>query len=161
MIDTRLLNEIKQHAMDCYPNEACGFIVVNKYKLALTIKCRNDSPFPKTQFLINPDEYLRAEQEGEIVGVWHTHTNGNPKPTESDLAGCEVTGLPWYMLMVEKKGDEFHFNDLVEFSPTGYEAPYEGRPYVYGSFDCWTLCRDFYLREFGIELRDYPRVEKF
>ncbi|UQM35131.1 hypothetical protein M1S55_20115 (plasmid) [Acinetobacter baumannii] len=66
MIDTRLLNEIKQHAMDCYPNEACGFIVVNKYKLALTIKCRNDSPFPKTQFLINPDEYLRAEQEGEI-----------------------------------------------------------------------------------------------
>ncbi|TPU50421.1 phage tail protein, partial [Acinetobacter baumannii] len=25
MIDTRLLNEIKQHAMDCYPNEACGF----------------------------------------------------------------------------------------------------------------------------------------
>ncbi|MBP4241665.1 phage tail protein, partial [Acinetobacter baumannii] len=42
MIDTRLLNEIKQHAMDCYPNEACGFIVVNKYKLALTIKCRND-----------------------------------------------------------------------------------------------------------------------
>lgn len=76
MIDTRLLNEIKQHAMDCYPNEACGFIVVNKYKLALTIKCRNDSPFPKTQFLINPDEYLRAEQEGEIVGVWHTHTNG-------------------------------------------------------------------------------------
>ncbi|WP_255344084.1 NlpC/P60 family protein, partial [Acinetobacter baumannii] len=42
-------------------------------------------------------------------------------------------------------------------SPTGYEAPYEGRPYVYGSFDCWTLCRDFYLREFGIELRDYPR----
>ncbi|MFX5640747.1 C40 family peptidase [Acinetobacter baumannii] len=161
MIDTRLLNEIKQHAMDCYPNEACGFIVVNKYKLALTIKCRNDSPFPKTQFLINPDEYLRAEQEGEIVGVWHTHTNGNPKPTESDLAGCEVTGLPWYMLMVEKKGDEFHFNDLVEFSPTGYEAPYEGRPYVYGSFDCWTLCRDFYQREFGIELRDYPRVEKF
>lgn len=67
MIDTRLLNEIKQHAMDCYPNEACGFIVVNKYKLALTIKCRNDSPFPKLSFLLIPMSIFAQNRKVKLL----------------------------------------------------------------------------------------------
>lgn len=37
-------------------------------------------------------------------------------------------------------------------TPDGFEMPYLGRPYVFGVFDCWMLCRDYLKREFNVEL---------
>ncbi len=145
-----------------YPNEACGFVIKRGKSKSVLIETRNDSPYPESQFLINPDEYLRAEALGEIIAVWHTHTNGNARPSEADLASCEATGLTWYLCCVTKREDgAFSFSELCSFGPSGYEQDYIGRPYVFGIFDCWTLCRDFYRKEFGIELRDYPRIQNF
>jgi cell wall-associated NlpC family hydrolase len=36
--------------------------------------------------------------------------------------------------------------------------PYLGRPYCAGVFDCYSLVRDFYKREFQIDLGQYPYV---
>ena len=38
-------------------------------------------------------------------------------------------------------------------------SKYIGRKFVHGSTDCYSLVRDFYKNEFGIELTDYARVE--
>lgn len=40
------------------------------------------------------------------------------------------------------------------FIPNGYfeNAEYEGRPFLHGLFDCYTLIRDYYKRTFGIYL---------
>lgn len=40
------------------------------------------------------------------------------------------------------------------FIPNGYfeNAEYEGRPFLHGLFDCYTLIRDYYKRNFGIYL---------
>lgn len=155
-----IFEQIRKIGAERYPHEACGFILSVKNKSVL-IEARNDAIHPKSEFLINPDEYDRAEAKGEIIGVWHTHTNGNDKPSEADLAGCEATGVTWYLCSITKEGDEFQYSDLITFDPSGYEQDYIGRPYVYGVFDCWSLCRDFYRREFGIKLNDYPRIKDY
>lgn len=38
-------------------------------------------------------------------------------------------------------------------------SKYIGRKFVHGSTDCYSLVRDFYKNEFGIELTDYARAE--
>ena len=38
---------------------------------------------------------------------------------------------------------------------------YCGRKFRFGVTDCYTMVRDFYKREFGIELRNYARYDKF
>ena len=157
-----LLEEMHRIGALRFPNEACGFVVKTQKDKSALIESRNDSPYPNSEFLINPDEYLRAEELGEIIGVWHTHTNGNIEPSDADLASCEATGVTWYMCNVSKKPDgSFGYSPLRVFSPHGYQKEYVGRPYVFGVFDCWTLCRDYYKREFGIELNDYPRIEDY
>lgn len=156
-----LVAEIHRIGAMRYPNEACGFVIALDNGQSVAIEARNDAIYPKTEFLINVDEYQRAEDMGEITGVWHTHTNGNTEPTEADLASCEATGVTWYMCCVTKAGETFSYSDMRVFGPTGYEQDYIGRPYVFGVFDCWTLCRDYYRREFGIELKDYPRIQNY
>lgn len=38
-------------------------------------------------------------------------------------------------------------------------SQYLGRPFVFGVTDCYTLVRDFYKNEFGIELTNYARYD--
>jgi len=38
-------------------------------------------------------------------------------------------------------------------------SKYLGREFVHGTTDCYSLIRDFYKDEFGIELRDYARPD--
>ena len=38
-------------------------------------------------------------------------------------------------------------------------SKYIGRKFVYGVTDCYTLFRDFYKEEFGINMRDYARYD--
>ena len=38
---------------------------------------------------------------------------------------------------------------------------YCGRKFRFGVTDCYTMVRDFYKREFGIETRNYTRYDKY
>lgn len=144
-----------------YPNEACGF-VVKKGKKVKAIEMPNESPNPKNQFLMNPTAWSDAEELGEILGVWHTHINGTPKPSDADLAGCESTEVPWFILNVSSVGNSFEFSNVTVTNPTGWKPTLIGRPYVYGTFDCWSLVVDYYKQNLGIELsNDYPRIKEF
>ena len=46
----------------------------------------------------------------------------------------------------------FVLSEMEVITPNGFEMPYTGRPYVFGIFDCWMLCRDYLKREFNIEI---------
>lgn len=152
---------ISEKAKLRYPHEACGFLI-SKGKKTVAIEVANESPDPRNYFLINPEHYSDAESQGEILAVWHTHVDEPNVPSQADLAGCESSDLPWLLMSVYKRSDGFETTSIKTFYPKGYEQPLVGRPYVFGTFDCWSLVVDYLKREHQIELsNDYPRIESF
>lgn len=48
-------------------------------------------------FEIAAADYVRCEDMGEIVGVFHSHPNGLAAPSERDVSAQAASGLPWYI----------------------------------------------------------------
>ena len=88
------------------------------------------------------------------MAIVHSHPISNPQPSIADLVACEKSGLPW--IIVNPNTEEWAYCE-----PTGFQLPYVGREFVFGVVDCYTLVRDWYSREYGIQLRDYDRRDKF
>jgi hypothetical protein len=86
---------------------------------------------------------------GAIEAVYHSHPEGPNGFSLRDVQSCKQSNVPW-IVFNGKTGDFFYAD------PTG-NAPYEGRQWVYGIHDCYAILRDFYKREFGIALDDFPR----
>ena len=145
--------QILQHAQAEQPKECCGVVCVVKGRRRY-FPCRNLAATPDEHFVMDPLDYAKAEDQGEVVAVIHSHPVSNPKPSEADLVACEKTGVPWHII-----------NPLTEewgyCEPSGHQLPYVGRQFAFGVVDCYTLVRDWYAREYGIELRDYDRRDKF
>lgn len=142
-----------------YPHEACG-VVITVGKKAIAVPCKNIASDPQNYFAINAEDYAAAADRGEVVAIWHTHTDRSAQPSEADLVGCENSNMPWYILSICKnENNEFVFDGPTITEPSGFEMPYLGRPYVFGVMDCYSLVRDYYKREFGIKLGDGPRIE--
>lgn len=130
------------------PREACGLLIIEKGRERF-IPCENISTIHDT-FEISPIDFARAEDRGEIVGVFHSHCYKRAQPSEADLVACEQTGVPWTIVSVPN--EEWH-----EFFPTGYQAPLVGRTWMHGVLDCYALVRDYYKRELMIEIPDFDR----
>lgn len=137
------------HATAEFPHEACGLIIVVKGKERFW-PCRNISSKAADQFIMAPEDFAQAELAGEIVGVFHSHINIPPTPSDADKASCEATGMPWHILSLPT-------NTWFSFEPSCFEAPLIGRVHAWNSLDCWTLVKDWYQKTWGIELISVPR----
>lgn len=137
------------HAGREYPHESCG-LVVSRRGRAVYLPCRNLAENPGQQFELDPECYAGAEDSGQIVAIVHSHVDVPPVPSQADRVGCEASGLPW--VIVNAKTGAW-----TRFEPEGYVAPLLGREFVHGVLDCYSLVRDYYARECGIALADYPR----
>ena len=87
---------------------------------------------------------------GEIECVSLSH-QWQRKFSLHDVNVCKHINL---LGVVTNKTGNFRYAD-----PTG-KAPYIGRDWAYGIHDCYSLMRDFYKRELGIELDDFERGEE-
>lgn len=156
-------NDIKQSMMASgareYPNEACGFIV-KRGKKSVVVDALNTSAFPSVQFLISAEDFAKAADMGEVIGVWHTHCDIPPTPSDADRAACESLEMPWYIMSVSNiASEEFVFSEIVAVEPNGFQMGYLERPYIFGVFDCYSLVCDYYQREYSIKLGSYPHIE--
>tara|TARA_R100000458_G_C8192823_1_gene185981 strand:- start:59 stop:772 length:714 start_codon:yes stop_codon:yes gene_type:complete len=141
------------HAKEDFPRESVGLIHIVKGRERY-FPCKNLADEKELHFVLDPDDYMKAEEEGEITGIIHSHPTTNHAPSPADLVACEKSGLPWHV--VNPKTELWGYCE-----PSGYELAYVGRPFFYGVIDCYSLIRDFYKREFSIELTDYDRKDRW
>ena len=150
------IQQFKDHAIAEFPRECCGLVAVVRGKERY-LPCRNVADVPTKRFVIHQDDYAKAEELGEIIAVAHSHCNGSNRPSDADKTLCEATGVQWHIVSVSA-GD---CSDICTFEPCGYEAPLVGRNFAHGILDCYTLIKDYYLREQGIELPEFEREDEW
>jgi len=137
------------HAKDQDPKESCGLLLNIKGKEKY-YPCNNLSMTQHQCFIIDPIDYVKADNLGEIIAIVHSHPTTPPTPSQADRISCEHSNLPWYI--VNPKTEQW-----ADLKPEGYKAELCGRPWVWGITDCWSLVRDWYKEEKNIELVDYER----
>lgn len=158
-VTKQLFETMKEAGLRNYPNESCGLIYKRGTK-GIAVECKNIAGDPKHNFLISADDYAQTLCKGEIIGCWHNHCGSDAKPSDADKQGCENTELTWFIGEVHKNGDKLTFGDKIEvLAPTGFMQPLEGRNYCYGTFDCYTLVRDYYKQKFNIDLGEFQRED--
>jgi len=155
----KTLAAIRAHAIAEYPREACGLVVLTKTRAERYIPCRNTAP-GTDHFSLAAEDYAAAEDEGRVVALVHSHPDAPARPSAADLVACEASGVPWVIVEV-RKGDDgtVATGEIHSFAPAGYQAPLVGRPFAHGVLDCYSIVRDWYARERGIELPDFPRED--
>ena len=141
------------HAKEVFPLESCGLVVVVKGRRRY-FPCENIAKTKHEHFIMNPLDYAAAEDAGEIVGVIHSHPKTSPNPSQADRVACEKSNLPWYI--VNPSTEVWGYCE-----PNGFELAYVGREFVFGLSDCYSLCRDWYKREMGLNLKDYERRDEW
>ena len=137
------------HAKEQDPKESCGLLLNIRGKEKY-FPCENLSITSHQCFIINPEDYIKADELGDIIAVVHSHPFTPAIASEADKISCEQSNLPWHI--VNPKTETWG-----EYKPVGYKPEIIGRPWVWGVTDCWTLFRDFYKQEYGINLKDYKR----
>ena len=141
---------IRAHALEESPYECCGVVYQNKNNLKLeALRCENTAENKRVMFAIDPKGYLEASRKGEIISFYHSHINSSEF---SDYDKIQSEHHEIKFIMYSLKDENFH-----EYEPKGYESPYVGRDFCLGKQDCYTLLRNYYKRELGLDLPDYDR----
>ena len=148
-----IMRQIMSHAQDESPKECCGLIAVVKGKRRY-FPCKNLADTPDEHFVLDPADYASVEDKGEIVAVVHSHPTTNHNPSPADRVACEQSGLPWHIVNPNTQNWGY-------CEPEGFELPYVGREFSHGIVDCYSLCRDWYRHEFGLDLYNYPRRDQW
>ncbi len=141
------------HAKRDDPREACGIVHIIKGRQRYR-PCRNIAATPSEHFILHPEDYAAAEDDGEIIAIVHSHPATPPAPSAADQLSCNATGLPW--VIINPKTEQWGY-----CAPKDLELPYVGRQFVFGIVDCYALVRDWYRREWGLMLDDFNRSDRF
>lgn len=151
-VHTRVKTEIIATARLTPDLETCGFIYADDRGLQ-SMPCANIAADPHEEFEISQDDHVRAHRAGRLFGVYHSISD-SAAFSPADLDCADEMGVPFYLYSV--KEGSWH-----EYTPSSYQPPLEGRPFVLGAWDCYGLLRDYFRAHHGHHLSDYDRDESF
>jgi len=143
-----ILNEMKTHARETYPDECCGFLIgglppselESTRGISTLVRAQNEFDGERRRrFLIRPEELRdmerRTEREGRaILGFYHSHPDHPARPSLFD----QEHAWPWYAYIVlsvtatdvpevgafELDADSSTFHSLpLEVFPTAAPSP--------------------------------------
>ena len=134
----QFLEKIEKHFEDCYPREGCGVLVIIRGELQW-YPCTNVAQ-DKDDFIFDSEEYLKISQKGDIVGIVHSHPDGEAYPSPADIKYCNTVGLTYYIFNYPQM-------DMYVLEPEKSCVPLLGREYEFGVQDCFEAARDYYISE--------------
>jgi len=106
-----VLEAIRQHGADAYPQEGCGFLLGtvtddgDNRVTALHRAVNRRSENRERRYELTADDYRAAdaaaqEQDLDIVGVYHSHPDHPARPSETDLAEATFPGYTYVIVAV-------------------------------------------------------------
>ena len=139
-LDRNLYDEIKKHALECFPEECCGFLlydveedreVVRQVTNVATERHEADpKSFPRDGtdgYIMEERQLLEVNQDidsgaFELRSIYHSHPNGLARPSATDSALAASDGAIWAIIAVGRI-------TLWRSGDAGFEAlPYEVTP---------------------------------
>lgn len=141
-----------------YPKEACAFIVDG-----CLYPVPNLSLTPETTFRVDAIHRLQAQGSGRVEAFLHSHPykledspfSWSPEwATTADMTSWIADNIPWGIVSTDGEGLSpiLWYDDSMEAM-----APLEGREFVSGKHDCYSLVRDYYRAELGIHIPNFAR----
>jgi len=134
-IRRQLLNEIRCHGEESFPDECCGFLIGTRTDAAKTVEdvrrtANEMATSRQTRFLISPEAYMDAEKHAQqkgwqVLGFYHSHPNHPARPSAHDLEQA----WPWYSYLIvsvqEGRAEEVTSwvmkDDRTQFDPEALE----------------------------------------
>lgn len=144
------------HAMECFPEESVGVIVNNGTEY---IRLENKANNKENDFYVQPDVYVELiKKYGKIDAVVHSHPFEGlsvPRlyPSAQDMKGQLSTAVPWGIVCCDKE----RFWPIQWFGDPCPIPPLEGRIFIHGIQDCYSLIRDYYRLNHDLTIKEFPR----
>ena len=85
------------HAKDQDPKEAVGLLLNIRGKQKY-YPCQNLALTNHQEFILNPEDYAKADNLGEIIAVVHSHPSTPPYPSQADRISCAQSKLPRHIV---------------------------------------------------------------
>jgi proteasome lid subunit RPN8/RPN11 len=110
-IDEELIEKIRTHAVQAYPDECCGALMGKVDKGGRIVRgvlpLENRAGQVRRRYLITAEEYrlldrLACNKEQEILGFYHSHPDQPSRPSDYDREHA----LPWYAYFIVSVVDE-------------------------------------------------------
>ena len=112
-IHTSLLEQLRQHGEQTYPNECCGVLVggfdeAGDKTVTAVVTCGNTrTDSPQNRYHISPADLVRIQREArmagnDIVGFHHSHPDCPAHWSSTDLAEAHWTGCSYVITRVEQ-----------------------------------------------------------
>lgn len=140
------IDELYKAAEAAYPKEFVALITESGVMVV-----ENVHEDPHNHFEVSLEDTLAAHKEG-LLAVVHSHCDTDLAPSKHDMLGQESMDIPWGIIQVSQgvaTGD-------IWWDGKASPEPYEGRRFIHGISDCYSLVRDFYLNN-GVTLPIVPR----
>jgi proteasome lid subunit RPN8/RPN11 len=112
LLEKRFLDDMIAHALEGYPLEVCGLLggtIDGAVSAEVASVHRADNLAASSRvYTLDPRAMLRADREaeaagGQIVGVYHSHTHTDAKPSPTDIA--EAPDPDWHYVLVSLRDD--------------------------------------------------------
>jgi proteasome lid subunit RPN8/RPN11 len=133
----------KAHAVETYPQEACGVLKNGTY-----VRCTNTAT-EKDTFVIAAEEWHNLQPVEALI---HSHPDGPGFPSMQDMKSQIDMDIPWGLIVVGKGGpngeimaaDPWFWGDTLPIAPLTMRDFRHGPSGTDNKGDCYALIRDVY-----------------
>ncbi len=109
-IPKKILNEMKQHSQEEYPNESCGYLAGENNTVTDCFRMKNIDQSPE-HFTFEPKEQFsvlkKARKEGKkLISVYHSHPETPARLSEEDLNLLNDPNMVYTIVSLKKGWEE-------------------------------------------------------
>ena len=98
-----VIEAIQREAAAAHPREACGLLFGEDGRITGWQAAANVADDPERHFEIDPAALFAALRAGRaggpaLIGYWHSHPGGDPRPSATDIAMAAADGKLWLIV---------------------------------------------------------------